>query len=190
MKDELLTCVRLGAALLVACCVVYPSLVVGFAVSFAPASRRGSLVRNEQGKVIGSSLIAQGFSQPEYFWPRPSAVDYDASAAGGSNLSPANPRLAERAKEIIARLTTPSERLVPSDLVSASGSGLDPHITRKAAEIQIPRIAAARKVPVSRIETVVHDHAGGGNPIFGSPPLVNVLELNLALDRDAIEANR
>ncbi len=94
-------------------------------------------------------LLAQGFARPEYFWPRPSAVDYNASAAGGSNLSPTNPALRARAEEILAR-TAGGGKPLPADLVTASGSGLDPHITLEAASYQVQRVAAARGVDGQR----------------------------------------
>jgi K+-transporting ATPase ATPase C chain len=128
-------------------------------------------------------LLSQRFTRPEYFWPRPSAVDYNASATGGSNLSPTNPKITERAKEIVARLRPSGDMQVPADLVTTSGSGMDPHITLAAAKLQVPRVAAARELSANLLEQLVRDQADP--PTFSAlrgEPLVNVLELNLALD--------
>jgi K+-transporting ATPase ATPase C chain len=124
--------------------------------------------------------VAQSFSRPGYFWPRPSAVDYNASATGGSNLSPTDPRLAERARVILARLDV--DESVPADLVAASGSGLDPDVTERAARIQAPRVAAARGIDEALVRDRIDDVARftGGIPL--GERVVNVLELNLALD--------
>ena len=92
------TSIRIVFVTMVVCCLFYPLVILGLGQTLAPYSANGSLVRNDQGEIVGSELIAQGFSRPEYFWPRPSAVDYNAAAAGGSNLSPTNPELRDRAK--------------------------------------------------------------------------------------------
>ena len=166
------------------CCVAYPTAILAFAELVAPQSRQGSLLRNSAGTVIGSRLVAQNFSQPNYFWPRPSACQYHASATGGSNLSPTNPLLTERARQTIDQLAPPADELVPADLVSASGSGLDPHITLAAAYLQVPRVAAARNLSRQQVENVVRQHTDSPTIVFLSgPPLINVLELNLALDQ-------
>lgn len=162
--------IRLIALSIAACGFVYVPAVLGFAKTFVPEKASGSLVRDAQGKVIGPRLIAQPFASPRYFHPRPSACDYNAAGAAGSNLSPKSPELAARAETIIA--VEAGRGPIPADLVTASGSGLDPDITRAAAIYQIPRIAAARSIPTDEIELLLP----AGN-------LVNVLELNLALDR-------
>jgi K+-transporting ATPase ATPase C chain len=149
----------------------------------APEARHGSLIRDEEGSVVGSRLLAQDFTRPEYFWPRPSACDYNASATGGSNLSPTNPKITERAKEIISQLELQEGQLVPADLVTASGSGMDPNITLSAALFQAPRVASARRRPVESVEQLVRDCTDSSTlGLFGGEPLVNVLRLNLALD--------
>jgi K+-transporting ATPase ATPase C chain len=187
--SDLIVSLRLLLASLVACSVIYPAAVWGFAVVAAPQGRHGSLIRNEAGTVVGSRLLAQSFTRPEYFWPRPSACDYNASAAGGSNLSPTSPQIAERARVILARLGPVDGHLAPADLVTASGSGLDPHISLAGALVQVPRVALARKLPASRVEELVRRHCEERVLVaFSGKPIVNVLELNLALDRATREA--
>jgi len=127
------TSIRIGLVTMVICCLLYPLVVLGIGQTLTPNSANGSLVSNGLGEIVGSKLIAQKFDRPEYFWPRPSAVDYNAAAAGGSNLSPANPELRERAKTLVARFKATAEDPIPADLVTASGSGLDPNITLTAA---------------------------------------------------------
>lgn len=150
----------------------------------APDSRQGSLVRNDAGEVIGSRLIAQRFTQAGYFWPRPSAVDYDASATGGSNLSPTNPALTERAEADIAKLKLRSDQKVPADLVAASGSGMDPHISLASAKLQAERVAAARGLPLPTVESLIQENQEGqALVVLGGEPVVNVLTLNIAIDK-------
>ncbi len=181
--NELLTSLRLVLLSLVVCCVAYPSALLAFARLAIPWRAEGSLITDAQGRIIGSHSVAQNFTRPGYFWPRPSAVDYNASAAGGSNLSPANPELATRAKAIIERHAPPAGRVVPADLVTASGSGLDPHISLRAARFQIPRVAGARKIPEAEVQTLILDSAESPSMrVFGGEPVVNVMKLNLALD--------
>ncbi len=183
MRD-VITSMRLFVLTILVCSVAYPVAILGFAELMAPQSRQGSLLRDSAGTVVGSRLLAQSFTQPRYFWPRPSAVDYNASATGGSNLSPTNPVLAERARQSIERLSPGAGELVPADLVSASGSGMDPHITLAAAILQLPRVAAARNLSQQQVESVVRGHTDAPTIVsLGGEPLVNVLELNLALDQ-------
>ncbi|TWU06282.1 potassium-transporting ATPase subunit KdpC [Stieleria varia] len=175
---------RLTVSSLVICSVIYPAVILGFAMVAAPESRQGSLIRNETGEVIGSRLIAQSFTRPGYFWPRPSAVDYDASATGGSNLSPTNPALTQRAAGGIAKLNLKSGQKVPADLVAASGSGLDPHISLASAKLQADRVAASRGLPLSVVESLIQDNLNGrALVVLGGEPIVNVLTLNIALDQ-------
>jgi potassium-transporting ATPase KdpC subunit len=180
MKD-LLSSLRLWLLTLVVCCILYPAAVwtLGRVVSADTAD--GSLLRDAEGRVLGSALIGQSFTRPEYLWGRPSAVHYDASAASGSNLSPANPALAERARPILAALALPAGELAPADLVTASGSGLDPHVTMAAARVQVARIAAARGVDAQRV-TALLDEQASAVAFDGEGLLVNVLSFNLALD--------
>lgn len=183
IMSEFVTSLRLLGLSLLVCSIAYPAAILGFAAVVAPAQRAGSLIRDERGTVVGSRLLAQRFTRPEYFWPRPSACDYDASAAGGSNLSPASPMIAERARERIARQQLAQGQRITADLVLASGSGLDPHISQAAALLQVPRVAAARGVPERRVREMVDQHRVAPALLpFGAEPIVNVLELNLALD--------
>lgn len=175
--------IRLFLLCLVAIGLVYLPAVLGFARVFVPGKSEGSLVWGPDGEVIGSRLIAQAFEGDGYFHPRPSAVDYDAQGAGGSNLSPANPKLTARAREISERHGAGPERLIPADLVTASGSGLDPDISLEAALFQAPRVATARGMTEDGVNRIVDSVKRPLLGPFGGPVLVNVLELNLALDR-------
>jgi potassium-transporting ATPase KdpC subunit len=181
--SDFTTSLRLAGLSLAVCSAGYSLAMLGVATIVAPEARQGSLIRKDDGTVVGSRLLAQNFTRPEYFWPRPSACDYNASATGGSNLSPTNPKIAKRAKEVIGRLQPGERQLVPADLVLASGSGMDPHITLSAALLQLPRVAAARNMPVERLEELIGQHTASPTIVtFGGEQLVNVLELNLTLD--------
>ena len=131
----------------VLCAVAYPAVVWGLAQLAFPHQAEGSLIYDRDRTVIGSELIAQPFASDRYFQPRPSAVDYKADAAGGSNLGTKNPDLRKKIVERVEALKASPERPVPVDLVTASGSGLDPDISQEAAEYQIGRVAAARQIP-------------------------------------------
>ncbi len=181
--SDVISSIRLFVLSIIVCSVGYTLLILGFAAVAAPDARRGSLVRSVDGTIVGSRLLAQGFTRPEYFWPRPSACDYNASATAGSNLSPANPKITERAQEIIERLKPSEGERVPADLVLASGGGMDPHITLAAALFQAPRVAAARSIPVERVQALIREQTDSPTVnALGGEPIVNVLELNLALD--------
>lgn len=183
MIREVITSVRLAAATILVCCVIYTLAVLAFAAVAAPEKRLGSLVENPDGSPVGSRLVAQEFTRPEYFWPRPSAVNYDAAAAGGSNLSPTNPLLRERAEKILDQLNVPEGTDLSADLVAASGSGLDPHISLAGAFLQVPRVAASRRIGENELKQLVQQQAQLNAPeVVGGEPLVNVLLLNLALD--------
>jgi K+-transporting ATPase ATPase C chain len=150
-----------------------------------PRQAEGSLIRRADGTVVGSALIAQKFARPEYFHPRPSAVDYNAASTGGSNSGPSNPdhlaAVRERLDAAVVREGA-SAGEVPSEMVTASGGGLDPHIPPLAAALQVARVARARGVDPSRIEALVRAHTEG--PALGllGRDRINVLALNLALD--------
>ena len=137
---------RLALVTLLSCSVLYPLLVLALGRAVAAGAAEGSLLRDREGKVIGSHLVAQAFSRDDYLWPRPSAVGYDAAAAGGSNLASTNPELRLRAAQALAGLQqgvgAPTSTPVPAELVTASGSGLDPHVSLAGALWQAPRIAA------------------------------------------------
>jgi K+-transporting ATPase ATPase C chain len=163
----------------------YPLAVTGLAQVAFPAQAMGSLVRDANGQVIGSSLIAQGFSKPQYLHPRPSAAGadgYDASGSSGSNLGPLNPDLAKRIAKDAAGLAGEGAGAVPADAVTTSGSGLDPDISPANAQRQAARVGAARGVSPAEVARVIAAHTE--TPwlgVFGQPR-VNVLKTNLALD--------
>ncbi|MHB1036462.1 MAG: potassium-transporting ATPase subunit KdpC [Pirellulales bacterium] len=167
--------------------VAYPLLVTGAAQALFPWRANGSLVVRG-GKTVGSALVGQSFSDPKYFWGRPSATapaPYDAAASQGSNLGPTNPALVEavRARIDALRKADPAnDAPVPVDLVTASASGLDPHISPAAAEYQVARVARARGIDPGAVRELVAEHARGRTAGLLGEPRVNVLELNLALD--------
>lgn len=170
----------------VICGGIYPAIVTGIAQAVFPKQADGSFITDKSGRTVGSSLIGQPFSGPKYFWPRPAATPdfgYNPTGSSGSNSGPTNPdylkTVADRVKGLRdAGLTGP----VPADLVQASASGLDPHITSEAAEVQIPRIAKARGMTGEALSKLVAAHTEGRQLGFLGEPRVNVLELNLKLD--------
>jgi K+-transporting ATPase ATPase C chain len=182
---QLVTSVRIVVFTMLVCCGLYTLLIYGIGQAITPHTAEGSLITDAQGKVIGSELIAQKFTRPGYFWPRPSASDYNAAGSAGSNLSPTNPKLRERALEIIAAIGTTPGNPVPADLVTASGSGLDPNITVEAAMYQAKRVADARGLPEEVIRGLIENHALKTGGMLTPEPLVNVLLLNIDLDRKA-----
>jgi potassium-transporting ATPase KdpC subunit len=167
--------------------VAYPLLVTGIAQTIFPSQAQGSLIVKD-GKLVGSRLIGQPFDDAKYFWSRPSATSPFADNAGsstGSNLSPTNPDLikAVQGRVDALRAADPGNTApVPIDLVTASGSGLDSHISPAAAYYQAPRVAKARKLPVETVRTLVEHHIEGRFLGFLGEPRVNVLALNMALD--------
>lgn len=177
------TSIRIVFVTMAACCFFYPLVIFALGQTLLPYSANGSLVRNDQGEILGSELIAQDFSRPEYFWPRPSAVDYNAADAGGSNLSPTNPELRDNVKTQLTRFGAAAGNLIPTDLVTASGSGLDPHITLAAAKYQAGRVASARGLPIETVTELLRKYADRPGGAFTPQPLINVLLVNMALDR-------
>jgi K+-transporting ATPase ATPase C chain len=170
--------------------IIYPLIITGLASVIFPQRAAGSLIA-KQGNAIGSALIGQNFSDPRYFWGRPSATTpqpYNATASGASNLGPLNPALIDAVKARIAalRAADPGNGApVPVDLVTASGSGLDPQISLAAAQYQMDRVARARRMNVWEVQSLVSTHSEGRLLGFWGEPRVNVLELNLALDARA-----
>ena len=167
--------------------IIYPLIITAVANVAFPDEASGSLMMRD-GRPVGSQLIGQSFSEPEYFWSRPSATapqPYNGASSGGSNLGPLNPALTDAVKTRIQALQAAdplNKAPVPVDLVTASGSGLDPHISAAAAQYQIARVARARRLDLWAVQALVSSHTQGRLwGVFGEPR-VNVLELNLALD--------
>ena len=150
-----------------------------------PTQAEGSLIRRPDGTIVGSRLIAQKFTRPEYFHPRPSGVDYNAASTGGTNYGPSNPdhlKAVQERLDVITKQDGVAAGQVPSEMVTASGGGMDPHVPPAAAALQANRVASARGVPVDRVRDLIQSHTEP--PTFGflGRARVNVLELNLALD--------
>jgi K+-transporting ATPase ATPase C chain len=186
MKD-LVTAILMTIVTTILLGLIYPLVVTGLAQVIFPAQANGSLLRSADGTVIGSSLIGQPFSSPGYFRARPSAAGangYDAGASSGSNLGPTNQKLIDRVKADVEKAQAENPgKPVPIDLVTTSGSGLDPHISPAAAEFQVPRVARERHLTEQQLREVVARHTAGRQFGFLGEPTVNVLELNLDLDR-------
>jgi K+-transporting ATPase ATPase C chain len=170
----------------------YPLVMTGFARVVFPNKSNGSLIGRD-GRVVGSRLVAQKFTSPRYFHPRPSAVDYNAAGTSFANLGPTNPDLAKNVRkeaEAILKLEKPYNPGLtigdlPVDAVTTSGSGIDPHISPANARLQSARIAAVRHLSKERVQQLIDDNTDGRSLGFLGEPGVNVLELNLALDREA-----
>lgn len=182
---------RIVLTTMIFCCVLYTLAILGVGQIFVPYTANGSLLHNDQGTTVGSGAIAQGFSRPEYLWPRPSAVDYNGAATGGSNLSPASPKLRQRAETILRKMpgkgaesmATPTIPAIPADLVTTSGSGMDPHITLQGARYQVLRVASARNISGGKVTELLEQHTRRTGGALTPEPLVNVLLLNMALDK-------
>jgi potassium-transporting ATPase KdpC subunit len=168
---------------------LYPFVMTGLAQIIFPWRANGSLVTDEKGQVVGSELIAQGFVNPAYFQPRPSAAGekgYDATSSSGSNLGPTSKKLQDRINNDLKRLQEENPEAtgsVPAELVTTSASGLDPHLSPEAMMWQAPRVAKARGVTLERVKGVVEANIEGRTFGILGEPRVNVLMVNLALDR-------
>ena len=182
--------------------IAYPLAMTGIAQTLFPHQANGSLI-TQNGKTVGSTLIGQNFTSDKYFHPRPSATTaadpadasktipspYNAASSSPSNLAPTSQSLIDGVKDASQKLQSENKAPIPVDLVTASGSGLDPHITPASAQFQIPRVAKARNLPESTVATLV-DQATQSRPLgFLGEPTVNVLQLNLALDKTGQGAN-
>ena len=166
--------------------VAYPLVVTGVAQVLFPAKANGQLIERD-GKVVGSRILGQAFSSPGYFRSRPSAAGtgYDAANSAGTNLGPTNRKLVDAVKAAVdaAKQDNPAAP-VPIDLVTSSASGLDPHISPAAADFQVPRVARERGIAEDEVRRLVAEHSAGRQFGFLGEPVVNVLELNLALDTE------
>ena len=174
--------------LAIVCCGLYPLVVFGISQMLFHDKANGSLIVDQDGTVRGSKLLAQGFTADKYFHPRPSAAGngYDAASSGGSNLGPTSQKLNDAIKDRIGAYRKENglseNDSVPADAVTASGSGLDPHISLRNAELQTPRVARARGLSEEKIRELVQQNTDGRDLGVLGDPGVNVLELNLALD--------
>ena len=184
MKKYFIQSIRLSVVLIILLCVAYP-LFVAFAGGFSKGKGNGEKVMHN-GKVVGYALLGQSFTKPQYFWGRPSAVSYNAAGSAGSNKGPSN---AEYLAVVQARVDTLlkyhpylKKEAIPADMVTASGSGLDPDISEAAAAMQIKRVADYRKLDEQVVKNLVAQHTSG--PLLGmfGPSKINVLALNVALD--------
>lgn len=185
MKKNFITAILYTAVMTVLVGIIYPVLITAFAQVYSSDNANGQLiVRN--GVVVGSRIIAQPFTGAAYFHPRPSAAGtngFDATSSGATNYGPTNQKLVDRVKADVAALQAENPgKPVPIDLVTTSGSGLDPHISPAGAEFQAPRVAKARGISESDLLKLVQEHTEGRQFGFLGEPRVNVLELNLALD--------
>lgn len=185
MKKYFLQSIRLTLVLMVLLCILYP-LTIAFVGKFTKGEGGGEKITKE-GKVVGYAIIGQSFTNPEYFWGRPSAVGYDADGSSGSNKGPSNP---DYLRDVAGRIDTLlkyhpylNRSDIPADLVTASGSGLDPNISVNAANIQVKRVAVYRKIDEKLVKDLIAQNTN--KPLFGlfGPSSVNLLKLNLALDQ-------
>lgn len=184
MKTHIVPALLMTATLFVVLVVIYPLLVWGFA-QFAPEKGHGETV-SVNGKVVGFAKVGQKFTEDKYFWSRPSAVEYNAASSAGSNKGPSNPgylaQVQARIDTFLVHNPTVPKSAIPSELVTASGSGLDPDLSPQGAEVQVSRIAKVRNLPEDKVKELVKTHTQ--EPFLGlfGPSKVNVLALNIALD--------
>lgn len=181
----ILTSIRVFIGFLLLLGILYPLLITGIGQMMLPYEANGSLIENN-GKIIGSELISQGFTNPKYFHSRPSAIDYNGQNSGASNLGPSNPKLLTQTAIQIKQIRTENNldinTLLPADMVLASASGLDPHISLANAELQAHRIAKLRNIPLNKVETMILESMDPDFIGIWGHAGVNVLKLNLTLD--------
>jgi K+-transporting ATPase ATPase C chain len=189
MQNVFAIAIRTTIVTLVLTGLIYPFVMTGVAQVLLPWRANGSLLTDDKGQVIGSELIAQGFANPAYLQPRPSAAGekgYDAASSSGSNLGSTSKKLQDRIKEDLKRLkeeNPDAPSAVPADLITASSSGLDPHVSPQGARWQVPRIARVRGISPERVQAVIEANVEGRTFGILGEPRVNVLLVNLALDR-------
>jgi potassium-transporting ATPase KdpC subunit len=186
MKQHLNVAVRFTIVTTIVFGLIYPLVVTGLGQLIFPRQANGSLIE-KNGQIIGSRLIAQGFTADKYFHPRPSAAGagYDPTSSGGSNLGPTNKQLVDRVKQDVAKLQQENPGTpIPADMVTTSGSGLDPEISPASAEFQVPRVAKARGISGDALRAVVARHTEARQLGVLGEARVNVLELNLDLDEN------
>ena len=189
MWKQTKTCLLLFLSLSVLTGLIYPAVITGLAQLIFPSEANGSLIQKD-GKIVGSKLIGQQFDDPRYFWGRISQTSpaYNGAASSGSNFGPLNPKLTEAVQGRLDQLRKAdpnNTQQVPVDLVTASASGLDPHISIAAARYQKPRIARLRGIPETKVEELIDRHTTGRSLGLLGEPVVNVLELNLAIDKES-----
>jgi K+-transporting ATPase ATPase C chain len=186
ITDDLKTAMLLFIAFSLLTGLIYPLFMTGVIQIAMPKQASGSLIVVD-GKIVGSELIGQNFTSPSYFHGRPSAVNYAGNGSGASNFGPTNKNLMEQVSQRISEVRTEnnlsSNATVPSELVLASGSGLDPHISMEGAMLQVPRVAVARGIPESEVKVLVYQHTEPAQFGIMGQERVNVLNLNLALDK-------
>ncbi|MGG3451818.1 potassium-transporting ATPase subunit KdpC [Domibacillus aminovorans] len=178
---------RLSLVLLLICGVAYPLAMTGISQVIMPAKADGSMIKDEDGNDVGSELIGQMFTDPSYFSGRVSSIEYNGAGSGSGNYAPSNEDMIERTKEdmeaFLKNNPDVNKEDIPADLLTNSGSGLDPHISPMAAEIQVPRVASERGLSEEELEKLIEKHTEGRQfGVFGEPR-VNVLKLNMALDQ-------
>jgi len=182
MKTNLLISLKLTLVMIILCAVIYPLLIAAIGKA-TPGGGKGETV-SVNGKVVGYENVGQKFTDDKYFWGRPSAVDYNAAGSAGSNKGPSNPDylkiVQDRIDKFLIHNLGIKKEQIPADLVTASGSGLDPHISPASAYVQVKRIAAKRNLEEDKVRTLVDSKV---EQEFPGPPVVNVLKLNVALDR-------
>jgi K+-transporting ATPase ATPase C chain len=178
--------IRVSLVFLVLCGIVYPLVCTGIAQVLMPANANGSMIQNSKGEIVGSELIGQKFADPKYFQGRVSSIDYKAEASGTNNYAPSNPDMLKRTQESIEnwKANNPDVPVsqLPIDLITNSGSGLDPHITPQSAKAQVPRVSKLTGIPVAQLQQLVEQRTEGRDLGLFGEPRVNVLQLNLALN--------